>query len=199
LRSPSLDFALRAILRMSQFAPGELVLRAQEKVPEEKGNPHRLAPVPCIPRQAGGPRNPEPERDWPIPRRLASNRVRALLPAWLRYSAQATGSGVATHRPFRRRRASQPVRDRASRTVEPGLLAGRRCESCEFGEHPNRREAHGKGCAAALYIQGTWQPGLRGRLSFGYFSLAKQRKVPRPTGRNLSIMDRSLLTELCST
>ena len=35
--SPSLDFALRAILRMSQFAPGELVLHAQEKVPKEKG------------------------------------------------------------------------------------------------------------------------------------------------------------------
>ncbi len=31
MRSPSLDFALRAILRMSQFAPGELVLLAQEK------------------------------------------------------------------------------------------------------------------------------------------------------------------------
>ena len=37
MRSPSLDFALRAILRMSQFAPGELVLCAQEKAPKEKG------------------------------------------------------------------------------------------------------------------------------------------------------------------
>jgi hypothetical protein len=37
MRSPSLDFALRAILWMSQFTPGELVLLAQEKVPKEKG------------------------------------------------------------------------------------------------------------------------------------------------------------------
>ena len=37
MRSPSLDFALRAILRMSQFAPGELVLLAQEKVLKQKG------------------------------------------------------------------------------------------------------------------------------------------------------------------
>ena len=83
MRSPSLDFALRAILRLSQFAPGELVLHPQEKVPKEKGTRclRRLTPVPCVPRQAGGARNPEPEQDWPIPLRLASNRVRAFIPA----------------------------------------------------------------------------------------------------------------------
>jgi hypothetical protein len=43
MRSSSLGFALRAILRMSQFTPGELVLLAQEKVPKEKRSrsPHR--------------------------------------------------------------------------------------------------------------------------------------------------------------
>ena len=50
LRSPSLDFALWGILRMSQFAPGELVLRAQEKVPKEKGTrrPRRLRRYPAL-------------------------------------------------------------------------------------------------------------------------------------------------------
>ena len=50
MRSPSLDFALRAILRMSQFAPGELVLCAQEKVPKEKGtrSPRRLRRCPAF-------------------------------------------------------------------------------------------------------------------------------------------------------
>jgi hypothetical protein len=43
LRSPSMGFALRAILQLSQFAPCEWVLLAQEKVPKEKyaRSPHR--------------------------------------------------------------------------------------------------------------------------------------------------------------
>ena len=36
LRSPSLDFALRASFRLFQFAPGELVLRGQENVTKDK-------------------------------------------------------------------------------------------------------------------------------------------------------------------
>ena len=36
LRSPSLDFAQRASLRLFQFSPGELVLLGQEKVTKEK-------------------------------------------------------------------------------------------------------------------------------------------------------------------
>lgn len=36
MRSPSLNFALRAILQMSQFAPGELVLLPKRKYPKRK-------------------------------------------------------------------------------------------------------------------------------------------------------------------
>ena len=43
LRSPSLDFALRASLRLFQFAPGELVLRGQEKVTKEVAPAHPCA------------------------------------------------------------------------------------------------------------------------------------------------------------
>ena len=111
MRSPSLDFALRAILRMSQFAPGELVLRAQEKVPKEKGTPVHSSAI------------ADPFRSSPIRGRaqlaislcsIRSDRVRACIPAVLRYSVRATGLGGSSqcrlkfdvHSPWRSR-ASQ--------------------------------------------------------------------------------------------
>jgi len=58
---------------------------------------------------------------------------------------------------------------------ELDLLAARRGKSSEFGERPKWREAqeipHWK-CGTSLRV----------RLSFGYFSLAEQRKVSRRQG-----------------
>jgi hypothetical protein len=61
------------------------------------------------------------------------------------------------------------------------LLAGRRGKFCEFGERPKRREAQETRNVICDDVAGK-PPG---RFSFGYFSLAVQRKVPRPAGRNL--------------
>ena len=96
MRSPSLDFALRAILRMSQFAPGELVLRAKEKAPKEKGtrSPRRLTPMPCVPRQSGGAHN---SVDLLM---SASDRMRTFSPGWLRYSARPTGQEASSLNPL---------------------------------------------------------------------------------------------------
>ena len=59
-----------------------------------------------------------------------------------------------------------------------GCLSGAAQQQSEFHGAPRKRTAAGLPRSAA---QGS-QTG--GRLSFGYFSLAKQRKVPRPPGRN---------------
>ena len=59
-----------------------------------------------------------------------------------------------------------------------GCLSGAAQQQSEFHGAPRNRTAAGLPRSAA---QGS-QTG--GRLSFGYFSLAKQRKVPRPPGRN---------------
>ena len=62
------------------------------------------------------------------------------------------------------------------RASEPPCRAGfasrRRGKCCEFGERSKSREAQGTRVAG--------KPS--GRVSFGYFSLAEQRKVPRPRG-----------------
>ena len=52
MRSPSLDFALRASLRLSQFAPGELVFAPSKKSKQKKDGPEGLpaARVPCASR-----------------------------------------------------------------------------------------------------------------------------------------------------
>ena len=39
MRSPSLEFALRAILWMSQFAPGELIFAPPKKMNQKKSGP----------------------------------------------------------------------------------------------------------------------------------------------------------------
>ena len=59
-----------------------------------------------------------------------------------------------------------------------GCPSGAAQQQSEFHGAPRKRTAAGLPHSAA---QGS-QTG--GRLSFGYFSLAKQRKVPRPPGRN---------------
>ena len=59
-----------------------------------------------------------------------------------------------------------------------GCPSGAAQQQSEFHGAPRKRTAAGLPRSAA---QGS-QTG--GRLSFGYFSLAKQRKVPRPPGRN---------------
>ena len=59
-----------------------------------------------------------------------------------------------------------------------GCPSGAAQQQSEFHGAPRNRTAAGLPRSAA---QGS-QTG--GRLSFGYFSLAKQRKVPRPPGRN---------------
>ena len=99
MRGPSLGFALRAILRMSQFAPCELVLLAQEKVPKEKctRSPHRSK---LQGRFAALPMRSSPFRERAqLVRSLHSGRVRALFPDCLRYSVRATGLARISHRP----------------------------------------------------------------------------------------------------
>jgi len=63
-------------------------LHAQEKVPKEKGTrrPHRLAPIPCVPRPSGDAHNSEAD-GFSIC--LASNRVRVFIPNGLRYAVGA--------------------------------------------------------------------------------------------------------------
>ena len=135
---------------------------AQEKVPKEKGDPvhSSAAPMPCVPRPSGGAHNSAGKP--------ASDRVRALVPDGLRYSVSADGnradilgvdldpSGAAEHR-------------RENRSKLAPCLSAASCASAGF--HEKRREP-------------AQRASLRERLSFGYFSLAEQRKVPRPTGRN---------------
>ena len=145
MRSPSLDFALWAILRMSQFAPGELVLLAQEKVPKEKGTrcPRRLAPIPCVPRQTGRRAQLGAMTGSPIPSWLASNRARSFSPVWLRYSARATGPGAPSRKPVGAAEHRSRFGIKRVALFELDLLAERRGKCCEFGERPNRREAQG--------------------------------------------------------
>ena len=59
-----------------------------------------------------------------------------------------------------------------------GCLSGAAQQQSEFHGAPRKRTAAGLPRSAAKGSQ------TGGRLSFGYFSLAKQRKVPRPPGRN---------------
>ena len=59
-----------------------------------------------------------------------------------------------------------------------GCPSGAAQQQSEFHGAPRNRPAAGLPLRTAKGSQ-TW-----GRLSFGYFSLAKQRKVPRPPGRN---------------
>ena len=68
------------------------LLRAQEKVPKEKGTrrPRRLTPMPCVPRRSGGAHNSA------APVGSASDRMRALIPERLRYSARPTGPGLSS-------------------------------------------------------------------------------------------------------
>jgi hypothetical protein len=96
-----------------------------------------------------------------------------LFPDWLRYSVSAAGLRAKTPTPL-----AQPSIAGILRASEPPCRAGfasrRRSKSCEFGERSKYREAQGTRAAG--------KPS--GRVSFGYFSLAEQRKVPRPSGRN---------------
>ncbi len=58
---------------------------------------------------------------------------------------------------------------------------------CPSGAAQQQSEFHGAPCkrtAAGLPRSAAQGSQTGGRLSFGYFSLAKQRKVPRPPGRN---------------
>jgi len=66
-----------------------------------------------------------------------------------------------------------------------GFASRRRSKFCEFGERSKYREAQGTRVAGK-------PPD---RVSFGYFSLAEQRKVPRPAGRN---PDTRKAPEVCS-
>ena len=59
-----------------------------------------------------------------------------------------------------------------------GCPSGAAQQQSEFHGAPRKRTAAGLPRSAAKGSQ------TGGRLSFGYFSLAKQRKVPRPPGRN---------------
>ncbi|MDX2418899.1 MAG: hypothetical protein QNK19_15685, partial [Xanthomonadales bacterium] len=58
-------------LQVSPCGARNFLLHAQEKVPKEKGTrrPHRLAPMPCVPRQSGVAHNSAGKS--------ASNRARA--------------------------------------------------------------------------------------------------------------------------
>ena len=131
LRIPSLGFALRAMLRMSHIAPGdvvapgEFVFACPKKVGKER-TPHGAAPVgvPCG--------------------RLVPCKS-AFLPICL---AQSGG-----------RPTGHPCPDVRAR--------------------PDRE------------AQGTRRARHRGGLSFGYFSLAEQRKVARPRGRIPRIKNQS--------
>ena len=91
--------------------------------------------------------------------------VRLSTPCWLRL--RRGGCGVST------RVGARVLRDLTRR----GCPSGAAQQQSEFHGAPRNRSAAGLPRSAA---QGS-QTG--GRLSFGYFSLAKQRKVPRPPGR----------------
>ena len=86
MRSPSLDFALRAILRMSQFAPGELVLLAQEKGTRRLARyagSLRFSPFRALAELA--------EFAAPSASKSSSNRAARSIPKWLRCSAAPDG------------------------------------------------------------------------------------------------------------
>jgi hypothetical protein len=86
-------------------------------------------------------------------------------PCWLRL--RRGGCGVST------RVAARVLRELTRRSCLNGAPQAR----SEFCGAPRNRHAAG----LPLRTAKGWQTG--GRLSFGYFSLAKQRKVPRPPGR----------------
>jgi len=136
-------------------------LSAQEKVPKEKGSPAALIGFADALRSS--PIRGSAQLAISL-RSIRSDRVRALFPEWLRYSVSANGfrgwlsspSGAAEHRSGNRGKLAP-------------CLSAASCASA--GLHEKRRGP-------------AQRASLRDRLSFGYFSLAEQRKVSRPNGRN---------------
>ncbi len=162
-------------LWISSSRTRHFLLLAQEKVPKEKGtrSTHRLTPMPCVPRQSGARATRSFMGPASRPHKTCLEQGAHLFPDWLRYSVSATGPGLPPPTPL-----AQPSIAGILRASEPPCRAGfasrRRSKFCEFGERSKYREA-----------QGTRKAGKpSGRVSFGYFSLAEQRKVPRPSGRN---------------
>jgi len=87
-------------------------LRAQEKVPKEKGTrrPHRLPPMPCVPRQSGGAHNSEfSGAGKPAPENLPRTGC-APLPGLAAVLGECHGTGGDISKPRWRRRASQGTR-----------------------------------------------------------------------------------------
>ncbi len=202
MRSPSLDFALRAILRMSQFAPGELVLRAQEKVPKEKGTQRprrvvlqgRFVALPCVPRQAGGARNSEPGRMKPSARTCLEQGAH-LDPGLPAVRGAAHGASAGTIGP---RQALPSIAGISGLSESPcrAALASQNGAASAASSTSARNTEKRREPGQSSKMNG--RASLRVRLSFGYFSLAKQRKVTRrqaetdkPSGIELTGMQRA--------
>ena len=147
---------------------------AQEKVPKEKctRSPHRLTPVPCGPRPAGGTHNSRAR--W---RSLRSDRVRACIPAGLRYSVRATGLGGNSQ--YRLGFDVQPLgaaehRSKAREKLAPCLSESSVSEIAS--------------CASAGLCEKRREPALAGKPLgppfFWVLFFGGQRKVPRLSGRD---------------
>jgi len=156
---------MRILVSRFRLMARYFLLPAQEKVPKEKGTrcPHRLTPIPCVPRQSGGRAQLGARTGLKIPPWLASNRVRVLVQDCLRYSVRATGPwmppcpvGAAEHRS-------------SNRGKRVACLSNRDVCDCEFDERRLLREAQDN--RAAIKPQGV--------LSFRPFSLDEQRKGAR--------------------
>ena len=119
-------------------------MRAQEKVPKEKGTrcPHRLTPIPCVPRQSGARATRSFKRPATRPHKTCLKQGAHLFPNRLRYSVSATGLGWCTPIPL-----AQPSIAGILRASEPSCRAGfasrRRGKCCESGERSKYREAQG--------------------------------------------------------
>ena len=119
-------------------------MRAQEKVPKEKGTrcPHRLTPMPCVPRQSGGAHNSEfNEAGLPAPLNLPRTGC-APVPGLAAVLGECDGTGGGTPFPL-----ALPSIAGILRASEPPCRAGfasrRRGKCCESGERSKYREAQG--------------------------------------------------------